>query len=443
MHFFYSLLSALLFVLLSPYFFLKGLRTGKYVHNLRERFGHLPPDVLEAAASGEGAIWLHAVSVGEALAALPLARALKERYPERKLFVSTTTVTGQRLARERMPFADGFFYFPFDWEFSIRRVMTALRPALVVILETEIWPNFLRACGRSGVPVVFVNGRISERSFGRYRAANALTFGFLHRVLAHARAFLMQTEEDARRLLALGAPPERVQVTGNLKFDLVPPASTPLVEWLEREIERAGRRPLAVAGSVVADEEPYVLLAFSTLAGQFKDAFLVLAPRKPERFAAAEGHLREAQLRYLRRSQLSLQEPLPPDVSVLLLDSVGELAALYRLADAVFVGGSLVPSGGHNILEPAAFGKPPIFGPSMENFRELAALFLAAGAALQVHSPEDLGVAWIELYQDAARRERMGAAARALVERHRGATQKTLEAIGSLLQVKPVPQGVR
>lgn len=442
MYFLYSLLTAAGMILLLPYFLVQGLRRGKYLHNISERLGALPAAAHAQEASAPGAIWIHAVSVGEALAALPLARRLKEQFPERRLVVSTTTTTGQRLARERMDFADAVIYFPLDWGFAVRRALRAVRPSLIVVLETEIWPNVLREARRAGVPVVFANGRLSERSFRRYqRALRWLGFvlrGFLARVLADAQLYLMQTEADAQRLRALGAPSERVVVAGNMKYDLAPSSETPMVHWLENELRRHDRRPVIVAGSVTEGEESLVLIAFGIPQGQWRRALLVLAPRKPERFEAAARLAEESQRKILRRSDIVLDSASPTamaeDVSVLLLDSVGELAGLYRLADAVFVGGSLVPAGGHNILEPAAFGKPPLFGASMENFSETAAKFLESGAAMQVDSPEALGVAWIELIQDRERRERMGAAARALVENNRGATERSLEAIARILE---------
>ncbi len=445
MYFLYSVLTAAGMLLLLPYFVIQGLRRGKYLHSTPQRLGWLPPELAAREADAAGPIWIHAVSVGEALAALPLARRLKGRFPQRRLVVSTTTATGQRLARERMDFADAVFYFPLDWIGPIRRALRAVRPSLVVILETEIWPNFLREARRAGVPVVFVNGRLSERSFRRYRRALHLAGGglrrFLARVLSDAELFLMQSEEDAARLRQLGAPPERVEVAGNLKYDFSPPASAPVATWLEGELRRHDRRPVILAGSVTAGEEPLVLIAFGVVQGHWPRALLVLAPRKPERFDAAAEFIAESHREFLRRSALRLDGLAGPsrdgslggNTSVLLLDSVGELAGLYRLADAVFVGGSLVPAGGHNILEPAAFGKPPVFGPSMENFREMAAMFLQAGAAIQVHSPEDLGVAWIELIEDSARRDQMGSAARALVERNRGATERTLDRVAAVL----------
>lgn len=444
MYLLYSLATAAGMFLLLPYFLVQGLRRGKYLHSLPQRLGWLPASV-QGPALRNGAIWIHAVSVGEALAALPLARQLKDRFPERRLVVSTTTATGQRLARERMEFADAVFYFPLDWAGPVRRALRAVCPAVIVVMETEIWPNFLREARRAGVPVVFVNGRISERSFRRYRSAvrflGRIVSGFLSRVLSQAELFLMQTAEDAERLRRLGAPAERILVAGNLKYDLTPPTVSPVVTWLEGELHRHKRRPLIVAGSVTAGEEPLVLIAFGVVQGQWPRALLVLAPRKPERFDAAAEFIEESHRKFVRRSTLSLNgapggrpaDLLDEHASVLLLDSVGELAGFYRLADAVFVGGSLVPAGGHNILEPAAFGKPPLFGPSMENFREMAKMFLEARAAIEVHSPEDLGVAWIELVQDQARREQMGQKARDLVELNRGATARSLEHITALL----------
>lgn len=429
MYFLYSVLTVVALLVLLPYFLVKGLRTGKYIHNLGERLGYLPPGFSANRAAG-AAIWVHAVSVGEALAGLPLARRLKARFPDRPLYVSTTTSTGQALARERMPFADGFFYFPMDWDGPIRRVLAAVRPALVVVLETEIWPNFLRQCRRAAIPVVFVNGRISERSYRRYR----LLDGFLARVLGHADLFLMQSPEDALRIGALGAPAERVVVGGNLKYDVPLPPRTPLGAWLEAQVAQQGRRPVVVAGSVVAEEEPGVLRGFDAVRRRWPRALLVLAPRKPERFDSAARIAAQAGHDVARRSGLRLDEPLPASTAVVLLDTLGELADLYRLADVVFVGGSLVPAGGHNLLEPAACGKPPVFGAWISNFREIAEQVLAAGAGIQVSGADALGQAWVRLLDDPALSEAMGAAARRLVESNRGATDRALERIAALLE---------
>ncbi len=438
MYFLYSFVMALGALAAAPYFFIKGLRSGKYQSNLSERFGKVPP---ELTLKSSGCIWIHAVSVGEVLAALPLAKRLKIEFLQTPLVISTTTNTGQALARQRIDLADGVFYFPFDWAWIVRRVIRAIKPACIIIMETEIWPNFLREARRANVPIVFANGRISDRSFRRHdRLLGAFSFvmrRFYKNVLANATVFLMQSETDAARVRTLGAPPERVVVTGNLKYDSPQPTATPLELWLAAAVDRLGRRPLIVAGSVTSGEEPLVLIAFGVLQGQIRNSFLVLAPRKPERFDAAARHIEESHRKYVRRSQLRIAEnegdALAGGESVLLLDSIGELAGLYRIADAVFIGGSLVPAGGHNLLEPAGFGKPPLFGPSMENFQEVAAAFLARGAALQVDSPESLGVAWIELVEDAERNRSMGETARSLVEENRGATERTIKRIISLL----------
>jgi 3-deoxy-D-manno-octulosonic-acid transferase len=434
MYFLYSLLSAAAAVLLSPYFLWKAITRGKYLHNLRQRLGAVPADV---CASGEGpVIWLHAVSVGEVLAALPLARKLKESFPQHRLVISTTTSTGQAIARERLTMAGGFFYFPLDWAGPVRRVLRAVQPSLLLILETEIWPNVLRECRRAGVPVAFVNGRISQRSFARYQrvlAASGSLSAFLADVLSNASLFLMQSKLDAGRLLRLGAPEPRVHVTGNLKFDVAPPADSEFTRWLEQQVAGQERWPVLVAGSVVAGEEQALLAAYDYVQRKWNRTLLILAPRKPERFDAAARIIEEDGWRVARRSALPPDASLPEDADVLLLDSLGELGGLYRLADAAFVGGSLVPSGGHNILEPALFGKAPCFGPSMQNFSEMAELFLARQAGFQVESGPALGHMWTRLIGDAALRERAGCAAQSLVAENSGATDRVLAHVSALL----------
>ena len=459
MYFVYSLLMGLAALLLVPYWLVQGLRQRKYLPNLGERLGFSLPSLAKLPAQRPGAIWIHAVSVGEVLSSITLARRLKEAYPDRPLIVSTTTITGHALARERVPFADAILYFPLDWTFCVRRAIDAVKPSLVLVLETEIWPNFLREARRRGIPVLFVSGRISDRSFARHQSCLG-AFGFFLRpflkdALSNASAFLMQSEKDAERLRALGAPANCVSVSGNLKYDLDLPAPTPLSNWLETEIRRSGRGPIIVAGSVVATEEPLALIAFGTLQGEYPKALLVLAPRKPERFDAAAEFIHESHRKFIRRSQLPIpglaqaqasQTPsdcaIHDDVTVFLLDSIGELASLYRLADGAFIGGSLVPSGGHNILEPAAFGKIPVFGPSMENFAEIASRFVSAGAAVQVDSPEDAGVAWIEFFRNPERMKKMGETARRLVEGSRGATDRAIAEISKLVEA-PVPSELR
>ncbi|HEY2119770.1 MAG TPA: 3-deoxy-D-manno-octulosonic acid transferase [Candidatus Acidoferrum sp.] len=447
MYFLYSFLMGLAALVTAPYWIVQGLRHGKYFSNLADRLGFetLELDILPDRRPG--AIWIHAVSVGEALAGATLAKRLKEVHPDRPLIISTTTITGQALAKERFPFADAIIYFPFDWAFCVKRVMDRVHPAVVIVLETEIWPNFLRVANERSIPVIFLSGRISERSFARYQKFFGW-FGFylkpfLKSALSYAAAFLMQTEQDAERLKSLGAPPEKVFVSGNLKYEMDLPKPTPFSEWLEAECKRLERWPVIVAGSVVATEEPLALIAFGVAQGDFPKSLLVLAPRKPERFAAAAAFIDESHRKFIRRSQLAVPGPgnpgdsgareIPADVTVLLLDSIGELASLYKFADGVFVGGSLVSSGGHNILEPAAFGKVPVFGESMENFAEIASRFIEAGAAIQVGNPEDAGVELIHLLKDRDKMQRMGDSARRLVDTSRGALDRSLNEIEKYL----------
>lgn len=433
MYFFYSVLMAIVMVLLAPYFALQGLRRGKYLASFRQRMGHLP-QTLSCNNSGPSSIWVHAVSVGEVLAAEPLIDGLKQRFPDRRIVLSTTTATGQRVAHERISSADGVFYFPFDWPGTVRRDLSQLRPALVVILETEIWPNFMREADRANIPVIFVNSRISDKSFRRFRRFKPLIGEFFERVLHKADLFLAQSAEDALRLKEMGAPAARIEITGNMKYDHEPPGPAALGNWLAQQIREQERWPLLVAGSVVAGEEEIVLAAYDIVQRQWRHALFVLAPRKPERFDAAVRAVEERGWKAIRRSSLDMNAPLDENCDVLILDTIGELAGLYSLADAVFVGGSLVPSGGHNILEPAWFSKPPVFGPSMENFRGMAARFSSSGAGIQVSNAAQLGKVWVDLIQDPSGSAEMGRKARALVEANRGATAHTLGRIAELLE---------
>jgi 3-deoxy-D-manno-octulosonic-acid transferase len=422
MYLLYSLMLAVALALLSPYLFLKGLRQNKYLHSLRERLGRVPERVRQPEP---GAVWVHAVSVGEALAVAPLLSELRARFPGRKLLVSTTTRTGQETAGKRLD-CDATFYFPLDFSFACRRLLEAVKPALVVIAETEIWPNFLRQAHRHGARVVFVNGRISDRSFRSYRFWRF----FLRRVLAPVDYFLMQTEEDARRIRELGAPAERVAVGGNLKFDLPEPARPSFLAELEALAQGV---PIVVAGSTLGKEEEQVLDALRLARGiEGKRALLVLAPRHPERFDEVATLLDSRALTYIRRSRWDTDGQQRPEV--VLLDTLGELAGAYAAATVAFVGGSLVPAGGHNPIEPALWSKPVIFGPSMENFRAIATALLEARGAFQVKSADELGILLATLVDNPAACQRAGRAARAVIERERGATARCASRIAALLE---------
>lgn len=439
MYFLYRIITAAAMIVLAPYYALRGWRKGEPAGTLWQRLGVLPSQFTnEGAAESrrDGAIWIHAVSVGEVLAAKPLVDGLKKRFPRRRVCLSTTTETGQRLARERIQAADAIFYFPLDWVVPVRKALGAIRPAAVIVMETEIWPNFLREARRMDVPVIFANARISERSFKRFEQWRFLVGDFYGRALRDATLFLAQSEDDAKRLREMGADEERVEVTGNLKYDAEPPAIGEFGKWLAGEVRRQERWPVLVAGSVTEGEEEPVLAAYDIVQRKWRHALLVMAPRKPNRFDAAVELTEAAGWHVVRRSQLNFNGAIPAlneNADVLVLDSIGELAGTYSLADAAFVGGSLTKVGGHNILEPAWFGKPPVFGTSMENFRDMADLFLDARAGIQVTSGPMLGKVWAQLIEDSATREKMSAAALAITERNRGATAKSLERIAAVL----------
>jgi 3-deoxy-D-manno-octulosonic-acid transferase len=436
MYLLYRILTAAGILILAPYYALRGWRLGDRSSALRERLGFLPPEISACAAADSGAIWVHSVSVGEVLAAVPLVAGLKQRYPTRAVFISTTTETGQRLARERLRSADGIFYFPLDWAVAVRRALAAIRPAAVIVMETEIWPNFLREARRRGVPVIFANARISDRSFARFERWKFLVGEFFAQALADAAVFLAQSEEDAKHLAEMGAPDGQIEITGNLKYDAEPPVLGAFGEWLCKQIQQQDRWPVVIAGSVVEGEEEAVLAAYDLVQRQWRRALLVLAPRKPDRFDEAARIVELDGWNVVRRSRLDQNIPLDENADVLVLDSIGELSALYSIADAAFVGGSLVPSGGHNILEPAWFGKPPVFGPSMENFSGMAEQFLSARAGIQVNSGPMLGKVWVQLIEDVAARERMGKAAQELSGRNHGASARTLVRIAEILDRK-------
>ncbi|HSB42135.1 MAG TPA: 3-deoxy-D-manno-octulosonic acid transferase [Methylomirabilota bacterium] len=414
----YALYSALLGVGLLAYLpaFLARRRAG-YRGTLAQRFGRVG-DGLPA----EPRCWIHAVSVGESAAAVPLVEGIRRRWPELGIVVSTITPTGARIVAERLAGAATHRYFPIDLPGPVGRALDAARPRFFVAIETELWPNFLRALARQGVPAMIANGRISDRSFRRYRWVRAL----MRRVLADVAVFAMQTEEDARRIVALGAPPDRVVVTGNLKSDLLPEADPEEARWRQR-LGLGARTRLWIAGSTHRGEEAVVLDAFTRLRARSPQLTLLLAPRHPERADEVEDLIRERGLTSVRRSRLGADAP---SGSVVILDTVGELAGLYALADVVFVGGSLVPVGGHNVLEPAMRGKPVLMGPHMSNFREGAELLQQSGGGLVVKDGPALEQELARLLADPDHARGMGEAARAAFAGRQGAVSATLELIG-------------
>ena len=416
-----ALLAAGLLVSL-PYWLMQMLRHGKYRAGLGERLGRIPRRL--SAQPTRPTIWIHAVSVGEVLAVNGLVLELTKRFSRHRVVISTTTDTGQKLARTRFG-AENVFYFPLDFAFAIRPYLRLLQPDLIVIAETEFWPNFLRLAHASGARIAVVNARISDRSLSGYRRFRHL----LARVLQQVDLFLTQTDEDAQRLEEIGAPADRIHVTGNLKFDVPAPAAPPIIASLRVAFQQANTSPVIVCGSTVDDEEPMLLQAFVNVLASHPRAAMILAPRHPERFGEVAKLLEQLGIRFWRRSLWS-GDPIVG--GVLLIDTIGELAALYALADIAFVGGSLVPRGGHNIIEPALHCVPIVVGNHTENFRDIISLF-QSGDAVRVVGPAELPLVLMELISNPAERIALGRRAGETLQAQMGATQRTLQALEKLL----------
>jgi 3-deoxy-D-manno-octulosonic-acid transferase len=442
MYFLYSILLGVGVLALLPRFLFDALRHGKYAAGLRERAGKIP----KLDSEGRPVVWLHCVSVGEAQAARPLARALLARYANHALVVSTTTLTGQRVAREAFAGdAALVFYFPFDWAWSVRRALRAVNPSAVLVMETELWPRFFRECGRRGVPVALVNGRVSEKSFGRYK----LIRFFIRRVLSDLTLAAMQTDADASRVRALGLAPERIRVTGNVKFDMEDAGSHHLTEELRERFGLDGRRPLVVAASTHAPEERVALEAYRLLNDSDLKTRprLLIAPRHPERFGEVASMLEASGLSWSRRG--ARPDESDAECDVILLDSIGELRAAYPLAEVVFVGGSVAPVGGHNILEPALAARAVVTGAHTSNFKAIVETFLEHEALVQLPYAEDAEAARLlsralrELLEDDAKRRRVGESARAVLEQNRGATARTIELLAPIMEERSEVRGQR
>jgi 3-deoxy-D-manno-octulosonic-acid transferase len=415
------------------YYLLRLMRRRRGRQGIRERFGILSYSKLQKFRA-KPVIWLHAVSVGETMAARPLIAALRSRFPDHQLLVSTTTETGQGVA-QGVAGVDISLYFPFDYRFAVRRALSLVNPAVVIIVETELWPNFLAEARRQGVPVVLANGRISDRSFPRY-----LRFRWFFRsVLANFSTLCAQSDEDAQRLIAMGASAERVMVARNLKYDL--PVSLTTADERRSLRQRHGlplNTPLLVAASTHAGEEELVAELYGQLQGEFPLS-LVLVPRHPERATAVAEMLRQHSLSVALLSQQHEGSGTLPVGQILLVDRVGLLMEFYAAADLAFVGGSLVPVGGHNLLEPASLGLPVLFGPHMSNFREISALILGANAGVQVADLQELLAVCRKLLSDPISAQEMGRRGAAILTANSGATQKHLVVIEQAMSVSHPP----
>ena len=422
----YSALLTLALLLSSPWWLLRMATTQRYREGLRQRLGGVAAQ-LPVTVQGRRAVWVHAVSVGEVLAASRLVGELEAALGEGlRVVISTTTRTGQALARQRFG-AERVFYMPLDFAFAVRAYLAALDPVALILMESELWPRMLHECSRRGTPVAVVNARMSDRSFARAMRMQSV-WG---RVMRKPALWLAQSEEDALRLVAVGARAEAVQVMGNLKYDVRTQDENAMKRCVGSLISEAR---LVVAGSTLEGEEELLLAAWRAIHLACPDAALMIAPRHPERFEATLELIRKSGEQFFRCSQLLLHTETVPGGTILLLDTIGDLASMYALGTACFIGGSLVRKGGHNPLEPAQFGIPVVMGPSFENFRDIVAKLREAGAIRIVQNRDDLEKALIELLTHPVQAKAMGERGRRVFEEQQGATARAVEALVAMIQ---------
>jgi 3-deoxy-D-manno-octulosonic-acid transferase len=426
----YSLLLLATLVLGAPYWLVRMATSGRYRAGLAGRLGRVPAG-LQAAVGGREVVWVHAVSVGEVLAATRLVAELKSRLGEGwVVVVSTTTETGQRLAQKKLA-ASTVFYLPLDFAFSVRRYLRVLRPKMLVLMESELWPRLITECAKDGVPVVVANARISDRSFPRYMRLRGLWKPFLEEI----SLYLSQSVESAERLVSIGAPKNRVRVTGNLKYDVRESGSNAMTKRIGSLLWKAR---LIVAGSTLAGEEELLLAAWPAIHKTVPEAALLIAPRHPDRFDEVLGLIRGSGVPFFRCSQLlTTTEPIFGG-TILLLDTIGDLASMYGIAATAFLGGSVVPKGGHNPLEAAQFGVPVVIGPSYENFREVVERMQDSDGILVLEMQGELEPALIGLMTNRQRAAAIGERGRRVFEAQAGATTRTVQALMTLLQERPV-----
>ncbi len=435
MYFIYSLLLLVGVTLYLPRVISDAIRYGKYATGLAERLG----GVARLEAGGRPVVWLHCVSVGETHAARPLVESLVKLYPAHALVVSTTTLTGQRVARDVFKsHAASVFYFPLDWAWTVRRALDRINPSVVLVMETELWPRFLRVCRARRIPVALVNGRISPRSFRNYR----LIRFFISDVVNNLTRAIMQAAPDAGRIAALGLAPERIEVSGNIKFDAGEESNSLTTGELRERYRLATDRPLIVAASTHDPEERILLDAFKRICESESERRprLLIAPRHPERFTGVAALLADSGLAWSRRA--APHAASDPDADVILLDTIGELRAVYPLAALVFVGGSIARTGGHNVLEPATDAKCIVTGAHTFNFETIVSVFREHDALVQLTDTDDarmphkLAHIFSTLLADDARRHQLGHNARAVLEQNRGASRRTLDMLAPLLQAE-------
>lgn len=424
----YNLLLLTLLPFFLPYFIIKIISTGESRKSLRERFGYLGKEKLKDL-QGRPSIWLHAVSVGEINAAIPLVNRLKEKYPELNMVVSTVTVTGYNNAVKKIPSADLIFFFPLDFSWIVKKVVKLLRPRIFILIETEIWPNILRSLRENGTPTILSNGRISSASYKRYK-----TFRFFFkRVLKGFSIFSMQSERDSRRIVSLGADEEKVITAGNIKFDQdILPADSKDLDNLQKCLHFSGKEKIFVAGSTHRGEEKIILKTFESLKETFPEIKLLIAPRRPDRFNEVEDLVRERGLSVTRKTLLD--GGAEGHFDVVLIDTIGELRMIYGLGTVVFVGGTLVDKGGQNLLEPATYKKPVFFGPFVDNFTSIAKALLEGGGGVKVRNGEELLSEAKRFLSNPSLLEAAGDSAWKVLKDGRGAIDSNMKLINALIQ---------
>ncbi len=426
----YNTLLTVFLVVAAPYFVFRALIGGRFRRELIQQIGFLPTLSLKKP------IWVHAASVGEVFCTIPLLKRIKKVFPECPIVLTTMTRTGNQAAKTYIPEADAVLFFPVDHPFTLRRAIARIQPSLLLIAETELWPNLLRSCGKKGIPIVVFNGRISEKSFRGY-----LFFKFFFKeCLKHVSLFLMQTEEDRIRIIEIGAASDKTRVVGNLKFDQTISSPTQeAVSEMARDLGLKGKEIILIAGSTHSGEEEMLLGLFKNLRKTDHRVVLLLAPRHLERLEEVEKILRKESLSWIRRTSCPMGQDRsneePKDLpEVVLLDTMGELMSLYSLGTLIFVGGSLVPVGGHNPLEPLFFKKCVLFGPYMFHFSEISRSLIKAGGAIQVGGREDLFSHLKRLLSDEGARKEVGEKGYQFLQKHRGATERMFEEIRPYLK---------
>lgn len=434
MYILYNILIILVFIFVAlPYFLYRLVVEKGFGHRFRQNMGLVRREEIAPVAE-TNCIWLHGASVGEMVAISPLVKEIKNLMPERKILVSAVTVGGYDMARQIMPEADAIINFPLDLPFVASSMVSRIRPGIFIMVETELWPNFLRAIRERNIPAMMMNGRISEKSAKSYRYLS----GLLRDMLNTINLFCMQSSIDAKYITQLGADPEKIIVTGNTKFDQTYAEVSPedLATYKTELGLGKDAYPVIVAGSTHRTEEEAVLTSFTALRKKYPHARLIIAPRKLNRIEEIKKVNAKFGYEIGFRSKLKEMEGSRPEFPVLMLDTIGELGRIYAIGDIVFVGGSLVRYGGHNVLEPAAHAKPILVGPSMEDFKDSFSLLSKAGACRMVSDTDGLTEAFLEIADDDVLRTKMGDASIQIIRENRGAALKTIHYLTDLLNQK-------